>query len=236
MTKYGIDISKHNGSIDFQKVQNSGQVDFVILRAGYGKSASQKDSRFEEYYSSCKKSGIPVGAYWYSYAVSESEAIQEANVFLQCIQGKQFEYPLYFDIEEKNQFALGKTKCTAIAKAFLETIEKAGYFAGIYASKSNLETYLSAEIRSRYAVWVAHYGVTQTSYNGNFGMWQKSSSGKISGISGNTDLDECYVDYPSVIQSAGLNGFSQNKPSPKMTVDITIQFNGKTFSGTVTES
>ena len=88
---------------------------------------------------------------------------------------------------------------------------------GIYSSKSHLENYLTEDIRSRYAVWVAHYGVEKTSYTGQFGIWQKSSTGKINGISGNVDLNECYIDYPAEIRKAELNGFagkptvSQNK-------------------------
>ena len=89
MVKYGIDVSYHQGEIDWNKVKNSSKAEFVIMRAGIG---SKKDVRFEEYYASCKKLEIPVGAYWYSYATSEAEAVQEARVFLETIKGKTFEY------------------------------------------------------------------------------------------------------------------------------------------------
>ena len=234
MKKFGIDVSRHNGAVNWNAVKNSGAVQFVILRAGFGNLVSQKDSRFEEYYADCRKFGLPVGAYWYSYAVSQQEAIQEANTCLQVIQGKKFEYPIYFDIEEKQQFALGKAVCSAMAKAFCETLEKAGYFAGIYASKSNLESFLTPEVRARFAVWVAHYGVPQTTYQGNFGMWQKSSNGSVSGISGNVDLDECYLDYPAIIQRAGLNGYS--KTAPRSSAEIQLTINGKSFSGSIDEN
>ena len=214
MTKYGIDVSKHQGEIDWTKVKNSGKVEFAILRAGYGKLISQKDNKFEKNYSECIKNNIPVGAYWYSYAISEAEAKQEANVFLQAIKNKQFAYPVYFDLEEPKQLALGKNKCSAIAKAFLETVEKAGYFVGLYMSKSHLETYISEEIRNKYAIWVTHYDVPQTSYSGQFGIWQKSDTGSISGISGNVDLDECYCDYSTLIQNAVLNGFAKITTAP----------------------
>ena len=246
MTKYGIDVSRHNGAINWNSVKDSGKVDFAILRAGYGKELSQKDSRFEEYYSACKRLGIPVGAYWYSYATSRAEAIQEANVFLQIVKGKSFEYPLYFDIEEKKQFALGRDTCSAMARVFCETLENAGYYAGIYSSKSHLETYLSNEVRERFVVWVAHYGVGQTSYSGQFGMWQKSESGKITGISGNVDLDECYIDYPEIIQGLRLNGFQKQEKTvetvenpvetPELKgIDIQVMIGGKQYSGTVYE-
>lgn len=102
---------------------------------------------------------------------------------------------------------MGKEVCSRIAKAFLSEIEKAGYCAGIYASKSPMETHISDELKKKYEVWVAHYGVSKTSYKGNYGMWQKSSTGKVDGIAGHVDLDECYVDYPNAIKIAGLNGF-----------------------------
>ena len=237
----GIDVSRHQGNIDWKKVRDSGKVDFAILRAGYGKDISQKDSKFEEYYAQCNANQIPVGAYWYSYAMSENEARQEAEVFLQVIKGKQFAYPVYFDLEEPKQFALGKAKCSAIARAFLETVEQAGYFVGLYMSKSHLESYITEEIRNRYAVWVAHYGVNKTNYAGQFGIWQKSDTGFIAGISGNVDLDECYQNYPTLIQNAGLNGFEKTGSDPEPEPDteqgkyFSVNVDGRTYSGILRE-
>ena len=105
----GIDVSKHNGTIDWQKVKNSSSVDFAVLRAGYGKLLSQKDQQFERNYAECRKYGIPCGTYWYSYAQSVSEIQTEAGVFLEAIKGKQFEYPVYLDFEEESQYKLGQT-------------------------------------------------------------------------------------------------------------------------------
>ena len=234
MIRYGIDVSKHQGDIDWAKVRNSGKTAFAILRAGYGKIISQKDSKFEEYYAECEKNQIPVGAYWYSYALSPEEARQEAEIFLQVIKGKKFAYPVYFDLEEPGQLALGKEKCSAIATAFLDTVEKAGYFAGLYMSKSALENTIISELKNRYAVWVAHYGVEQTNYAGQFGMWQKSDTGSVAGIIGNVDLNECYQDYPGIIQKAGLNGFSG--AVPEQGKYFSVSFDGKTYSGTLTEN
>lgn len=204
----GIDVSEHQGAIDWKKVKTDG-VKFAILRAGYGRELSQKDKQFENNYKGCKANGVPCGCYWYSYAMSAEEAKKEAAVCLETIKGKQFEYPIYFDIEEKRQLDLGKTACTEIAKAFLETVEASGYWVGIYSSKSHLESYISEDVRKRYAVWVAHYGVKKTTYSGQFGMWQKSSTGKVDGINGNVDLNECYFDYPAEIGKKGLNGFKK---------------------------
>lgn len=206
MSMKGIDVSKHQGNVNWSHVKADG-VQFAIIRAGYGKQASQKDTQFENNYAGCKSNVVPVGAYWYSYAATPAEAKQEAAVCLNIIKGKTFEYPIYFDIEEPSVLAKGKAACTAIAKAFLETVEKAGYFVGIYSSKAHLENCITEELRTRYAVWVAHYGVDKTTYRGQYGIWQKSSTGKVYGISGNVDVNECYVDYPTTIKKKGLNGF-----------------------------
>ena len=122
----------------------------------------------------------------------------------------------------------------------METVENAGYFVGLYMSKSHLETYIAEEIRNRYAVWMAHYGVTKTTYSGQFGMWQKSATGSVFGISGNVDLDECYHDYPVLIQSAGLNGFekstiSETEPDEKQEKYFSVSVDGKTYEGKLTK-
>lgn len=212
----GIDVSKHNGTIDWQKVKNSGTVDFAVIRAGYGRLISQKDIQFERNYSECKKYNIPVGAYWYSYAKSVPEIQTEARVFLQAIKGKQFEYPVYLDFEEKSQFNLGKAKCSEMAEAFLTVLEENGYYAGMYSSKSHLENYFTEDILNHYTIWVAHYGVSKTSYKYSYDIWQYSESGSVSGINHKCDLNYCYKeDFPEVIKKAGLNGFTKSAETPE---------------------
>lgn len=206
----GIDVSKHNGNVNWSHVKADG-VEFAIIRAGYGKEISQKDVQFENNYAGCKSNGVPVGAYWYSYATNEAEARQEAAVCLQVLKGKTFEFPIYYDIEEKMQFALGKAACTAIARAFLEIVEKAGYWVGLYSSTYFLQ-YFESDLLKRYAVWVAQYGAKCT-YSGQYGIWQKSSEGKVYGISGNVDMNDCYVNYADSIRNAGLNGFRKSTPA-----------------------
>ena len=231
--KKGIDVSHHNGTINWNKVNTQ----FCIVRAGYGREAYQKDLFFEKNYKGCKARKIPVGAYWYSYATSVAEAAKEAEVCLQVIAGKQFEYPIFFDVEEKKQFALGKAACTAIAKAFLERVEKAGYYVGIYSSKNGLENYIDKSVRERYAVWVANVGVSQTSYRGA-AMWQYSWTGKHSGISGDVDCNYCYIDYPSIIKSKGLNGFKAavNKTTDKSNVKTDTSVNKTVADGKASTS
>lgn len=194
--KNGIDISKHNGNIDWSKVKT----DFVCIRAGYGKEISQKDPKFEQNYSGCKKYNIPCGVYWYSYAMTVAEAKQEANVCLQVIKGKNFKYPIWLDMEESKQIALGMKNCTAIAEAFLSTIANAGYKCGIYTFKSFLENGISDTIKNKYDVWLSHVGkdgatLNETSYSGKYSLWQYSWTGRMSGISGDVDMSHCYVDY-----------------------------------------
>ena len=201
----GIDVSYAQGVIDWEKVKASGLVDFAILRAGYGRETSQVDTQFERNYAACKRLGIPVGVYWYSYATTAAEAEQEANVCLQTIQGKQFEYPVAFDIEEAHSLPQADALCTA----FCNALEKQGYYAAIYTFKSALESNISAAIKSRYDVFLSHVGVQQTDYAGDYGLWQYSWTGRIPGISGDVDLDYAYKDYPAMIQNAGLNGFTK---------------------------
>lgn len=200
----GIDVSKHNGIIDWNKAARDG-IEFAIIRAGYGKTAKQKDPMFEQNYRDAKANGVFVGAYWYSYAVTPDEAKQEAKCFIECIKGKQFEFPLYFDLEEKKQFDLGKKAVSEIIRTFLSTLESYGYYVGLYMSRSPLMTYVEDDIRQRYSIWVAEWA-SKCNYDGAYGMWQRSEKGYVNGINGNVDLDISYVNYPSVIRNAGLNG------------------------------
>jgi len=229
----GIDVSVHNGKIDWQKVRAAG-IDFAILRAGYGRLTSQKDDRFEENYAGAKTAGIPVGAYWYSYAMSEDEARLEADVFLSVIKGKQFAFPVYFDLEEKKQFDLGKDKVSAIMRAFLKKVESAGYFVGLYGSAYSLTTHTADDIKSRYTIWLAHW-CDQTNYSGAYGIWQHSEKGRVDGINGNVDLGVGYKDFTTIIKAKGLNGYGKepNPPAPAaedgISVEVTVD--GQKYSG-----
>ena len=202
----GIDVSKHQGVIDWEKVKASGLVDFAILRAGFGKESSQIDVQFERNYSECKRLGIPCGAYWYSYAKTAAEAKQEAAVCLSVLAGKQFEYPIAFDIEEQASLQ----NADALCQAFCSALESAGYYAAIYTFKSALESCIGDDIKSRYDVFLSHVDVSRSSYAGNYGLWQYSWKGSVSGIVGEVDLDYAYQDYPAIIKASGLNGFSKN--------------------------
>ena len=213
----GIDVSKWQGNIDFKRVAKKG-IEFVIIRAGYGRVLSQKDPYFERNYKNARAAGLKVGAYWYSYATTTADAKLEAETCLKVIEGKQFEFPIYFDLEEKKQFALGKTACSNLVKTFCDALENAGYFAGLYISRSPLQTYITDEVAKRYALWIAEYN-TKCNYKGDYGIWQYSSTGSVDGIGGHVDMDESYVDYPTIIKNKGLNGFAI-KESKKSVTEI----------------
>ena len=200
----GIDVSSYQGNIDWKKVAQSKH--FAILRAGTGYQGTNcKDSKFEDNYRNAKAAGVKVGAYWYSYATSVSDAKREANWFLGHLNGKKFEWPVYYDIEESSQFSSGIHN--SIAKAFCEILEAKKYYCGIYASGSRWSNNFDKEVRTKYTVWIAHWGVSQPSYTGSYHVWQKSSEGSVNGISGRVDLDESYLDFEPTMKSMHLNGF-----------------------------
>lgn len=203
-----IDISKHNGVIDFNKVKADG-ISGVIIRAGYGRYISQKDSTFETYYTNAKAAGLNVGAYWYSYASSAEEAKVEAAVFLEAIKDKQFELPVYYDIEEEKHVALGKDICSAMVKAFCGAMEKAGYFAGVYSFDGFFKTNLTAEIQQKYSCWVARVENIKPTYCTVYGIHQYTWKGVVKGVPGAVDVSYCYKDFPTMIKKAGLNGWKK---------------------------
>lgn len=213
-TKQGLDLSYAQPNVDYKKLKAAG-IDFVIIRAGYGRDLSQKDTMFEKHYKGCKDAGIKVGAYWFSYAVSEADAVTEANTCLSVIKGKTFEYPIYYDVELQSQFAKGKSFCDSITKAFLSKLESVGYYVGLYTSRYFAQTYFSQSVLNKYALWLAEYG-SKLNYSGTYGMWQNSSTYKVNGINGDVDHDYCYVDYPTIIKNGGYNGYKKPTPTKKV--------------------
>lgn len=211
----GIDVSKHNGSIDFAKVKSAGY-SFAIIRAGIG-IATPKDPMFEENYAKAKAVGLNVGAYWFLRSLTPADARQEAKMLISILHGKMFEYPIYLDLEDDpnyNYYPLktGKANCSAMVQAFCEEVEKAGYFAGFYTSKFVLETLITDEVKNRFSVWCAQWA-SQCTYKGSYGMWQKSGNGRVSGITGDVDINVCYQDFPATIKVLGKNGFPKNTQS-----------------------
>ncbi len=205
----GIDVSVWQGAIDWKKVKAAG-IEFAMLRCGFGKNKTQVDGQFEANYKNAKAAGVPVGVYHYSYAQNVSDAEKEAEFCLSLLKGKQFEYPIAFDIEDKTQRNLGKELISQIIMTFCEKVEKAGYYVCIYANKDWLDNRIHTYCKNRFDVWLAQW-TSKPTYNGKFGIWQYSSKGSVNGISGNVDMNIAYKDYPLIIKANKLNGFTENK-------------------------
>ena len=200
----GIDVSKYQGVIDFNKVKAAGY-DFVIIRAGYGKALTQVDPYFEINYRNAKAAGLHVGAYWYSYTTTVRGAELEANTCLEALRGKVFDMPIYYDVEEKSQLEQGSQFLGDIIDLFCTTLEKNGYFVGLYMSASHLKN-IPMKVLVKYACWCAQWAKECTFNLVRVGMWQSSSKGQVPGIIGNVDIDDCYIDYPGIIKRSRLNG------------------------------
>lgn len=213
MQKFGIDISKWQGNFNFAEAKKQG-VEFVIIKAGGGDSVLYQDSKFERNYTEAKKNNIPVGAYFFGYAKTESDARKEADYFLSLLKGKQFEMPVYYDVEHTTQKKLGKAKLTAVVNAFCDKVEKSGYYTGVYTYVSFYNNYLDVSVLNRYTHWIASYTKTQPVIRGKaIDMWQ--FGGETNFIRSNTiagvvcDQNYCYVDFTETIKKNGLNGFGK---------------------------
>ena len=191
MRSKGIDVSEHQGHIDWAKVAKDG-VQFAVIRAGYGRELSQKDDYFEQNYTAAKKAGIQVGAYWYSYANSVKRAEEEAKTCLKVLEGKKFDLPIFFDLEyEKSILALSSKTRTDIILKFLEIIQAAGRKCGLYSSTNFITTKLQASRLRQYPLWIAEYG-SKLHYPGTVWAWQYTSTGRVSGIKGHVDCNHGY--------------------------------------------
>lgn len=209
---YGLDISEFQGNVDFNALKNEGYT-FVILRINswsniYNRSVP--DTKFESNYNAAKKAGLNVGAYWFTYANTVDYAELEAKTCLEWIKGKKFEYPIYLDIERKEQFDQGKAFCNNLICNFCNTLEAAGYFVGVYCSTYWFTNFVDENVRERYSCWIAQWS-TRCTYTGSYGVWQNGTARTKGIAAGMADVDHdiSYVDYPSLIISKGFNGYSE---------------------------
>lgn len=203
MSYKGIDVSHFQGNIDWNKVK--GNIDFAILRLGWigNNNNHTLDTKFETYYNACKSTGIPIGIYVYNYWNSEDTVKSGAEWTVNQLKDKGIDLPIYIDMEDRSIENLGKDKLTSICIAFNTVIENAGYWAGVYANLNWYTNYLNKDtIKARYTTWVAHYGISQDRYVGQYDMLQYSDTGKISGISGNVDMDIMYRDLINEIKES----------------------------------
>ena len=203
----GIDVSYAQGAINWTKVKQAG-IEFAMIRATYGKISDTRpmgqDSWFERNITEAAAVGIETGVYHYLYAGTVEEAIEEAKFFIKCIEPYKITYPVVLDIEEQFQADLGVEKVTEICKAFLDVVRDAGYYAMIYSNKSWLTYHLDVEQLKDYDVWLAQWYTVPT-YEGDFGIWQYSNKGIVSGIDVYVDLNLAYKDYAKIIRKGGYN-------------------------------
>ncbi len=254
MQMKGIDVSSYQGDIDFEQVKNSG-IDFVIVKAGEWNHTVDK---FEENYAAAKAAGLHVGFYWYSHGTTIDEINEEVDACIKALAGKQFDFPIYMDLEEQDQYDLGKDFCSRAVRTFCGKLETAGYYPGLYASTSWLDDVIEQDIKDKYAIWVADWR-GYCGYDGDYGMWQYGA-GYVPGINGMTDLniidigydvdypgvevpdgvdmDFSYIDFPNIIIPNGYNNYPKPDDSawendPCRDVGNTLDIKGYTpkFSG-----
>lgn len=204
MLKQGIDISRWNIITSFKEVKDSG-IDFVIIRIGGSNGGLYKDPKFELYYKAAKLAGLKVGAYYDTGAdfIDSAHGYIAAEHCLTLLQGHEFEYPIFMDIE--TAATVYKKGITDAAIAFGSKLESNKYYVGIYASDvSGFHDRLEIERVKRFSLWVARYG-KKPQYVEEYAMWQKSSKGELPGVRGPVDLDECTVNFPYIIKKQNLN-------------------------------
>lgn len=215
--KFGIDISEYQKGIDFNKIAAEG-VEFIVLRAAYHLTA---DPEFENFYKKAKEKKFPVGAYLYTMAENPQQAREEADFLLNdLLKGKQFELPVYIDIEDDMYYPKGKAANTEIVKAFCDKMEENDYFTGVYASKYFFSTYLDDPKLKAYSHWVAQWSKENTYADKKvMGMWQFGGSSneirdnKIAGYV--VDQNYMYRNFPDIIKAYKLNGFGGGESTAK---------------------
>ncbi|MBE6152800.1 MAG: LysM peptidoglycan-binding domain-containing protein [Firmicutes bacterium] len=203
MEKKGIDVSYHQGTINWELVKPN--IDFAILRCGYGKDiVNQDDKEFVKNANECTRLGIPFGVYLYSYAKNTSDAASEANHVLRLIKNYKLEYPVFYDVEDRIQEPLTNEQLTNICTTFCNILEENNYYVGIYANLFWLTTKLNSAELDKYDKWLAEWR-SEPSYTKPYGMWQYTSNGTINGINTRVDMNVAYKDYPKIIRDNNLN-------------------------------
>lgn len=211
----GIDVSRWQTVIDFEKVKSSG-IDFVIIKAGGSDKGLYTDSYFETNYNKAKAAGLKVGAYYFvgKKFLGEVNGRADAQRFIAQLSGKQFDFPVYLDLETTE--ARYKKEATEASIAFCEELEKAGFFVGIYASDiSGFKDKLEYDKVKRFTIWAARYNTIPPEYATDYQIWQYSSKGSVPGIVGSVDLDTALTDFSKVIISKGFNGYPKKSKAKK---------------------
>lgn len=185
----GLDLSEHNGNVDFTKVKNSG-ISFVILRVGWigNKENHTLDKKFEEYYNNAKANGLKVGFYVYSYVENETAMLSAINWIRKQISGKTREYPIFLDVEDAQISKLSKDNQTKLCKYFCDNFEN----SGVYANLDWFKNKLNVNELVNYKIWLAQW-TNDKIHSADFkvDLWQYSSKGKVDGINSNVDMNYC---------------------------------------------
>ena len=216
-----IDVSEWQGEIAWEKVKPN--IDGAILRAGYG--LNHIDSQFVRNASECNRLGIPIGAYWFSYAWSPKMAKREAGYLLEAVKPYRMELPLAFDFEydsvtnaAKHDVNVTRAFATAMVYAFCETAEAGGYWCLNYANPDFLGQYFSDDVPRRFGLWLAQWPSGTPDLTApprpDAQIWQWSSRGSVPGISSNVDLNEAYIDFAALIREKGLNHLEPENSAP----------------------
>ena len=196
----GIDVSKYQPSINWSSVAASG-ISYVIIRCGYrgaSTGALIQDPYFTSHIKGAKAAGLKVGVYFFSTALTETEAVEEASMCAALCSGYGVNYPVFIDVESSSRpgyNSLSAAQRTANIKAFCSTIKSAGYTPGVYANKTWFTSYINTSQLSGYKIWLAQYNASGPTYSGRYDLWQYTSKGSVSGISGNVDMNQSYLGY-----------------------------------------
>lgn len=198
-----IDVSRYQGAIDWAKVKKAGiggaMLKTVSTNKAYG--GIYIDPTFEKNYWGAKAAGIPVGAYYYTYAQDKATADKELAKLKEALEGKTFELPIAVDVEENKLKPLSRSALTDLVEYAAKTIEGWGVYAMVYTYSYYKQTELDMDRLAVFDLWIANYDEKPS---GTYGMWQYTSKGEINGISGNVDKSHVYKNYPRIIQRAGL--------------------------------
>lgn len=226
----GIDVSEHQGVINWDSVKSSG-IDYAIIRVGYGDDIfSQDDRQFKRNADECTRVGLPFGVYIYSYATSIDQSRSEAQHVLRLIKNYKLSYPVYYDLEDSGTTGQCSNSFIAdMAQNFCNIIKSRGYVPGVYANTNWWNNKLTDRRFDSWQKWVAQYA-SRCTYSGDYGMWQYASDGRVNGINGNVDVNYCYIDYPSMMNRndngqekkviiRGIVAY-QNDPEVSMAVEL----------------
>lgn len=230
----GIDVSMHNKTVDFNKVKADG-IDFVYVRVGYTGYTKKKlslnyDPNYQENITNALAAGLRVGVYWYSQALNEEEALQEANMLLNVIGSYNITMPVVYDYEfagvgddgRLDSANLSKDQMTANSLAFLNRVSQMGYTPCLYANYSFLKNRVNAsQISSIAKIWLAHYN-TSTDYAGDYEYWQYTSDGRVNGISGRVDMNVWYQGAQATVPTAPVTP-NVTQPTAKKVTDVKLK-------------